>query len=1594
VSDQSEWKPSASDDSVDIPIPVDYTARVCAASGNPVAVAMEYQALIENVMEHLIGCPIEIRQSDNSVTRKTWYYKGTDAKSPNHKGCFGHVTGFHGMTETQQRGALHFHVLLYGSLTPRLLELGTGSSKLTEEISKALDSMYTAEIPKSYHVRDYLGKAMKKNYRSGAKENCKFPKFPPKAIQCPPSPEDQEQWDRCFCETVLQTGIHVHTFTCAKPYAGTHGCRNASPKECIPCTEGVQLVAPPKKSKERVQKRDANGKFASNKVQNEVIIVKEEVDPPLTAKSRDYETTPVRPLDERIVVWELKRPLLEPLPKVPISEELLSAVIKDPTKDFDGSMEELEQAKAFCIDQIDQAVRPGNPEEVSASMRQWLFNVKPANVIVVYVELNEFLVDRNGYVTDANKMIANATGSSTNAIMLGNTQQSRASLFYISSYITKNKMALEHCLSALSRAQAHIEKYPSQAEDAGTKKRTIQHLMQRVLNTMYCHRELSDTQVALALLNGLGAEGTSDAFAYYGAAYMNNFIDAELKQNCASSTGPLNSEVVGGASEDESQSDVHLEEPPSDQWGSFPTPKTAVLGPAQFMKRPKEGGEKGETEHVPVHYQMHWRYRGKDLAQLTPAEYYAIISIEQMTKTEMKAGCAGAADGGSNENLEASRGDPSTGGQVGRVANRTFKFDCAHPLHKSHCQRLRSKQVTLIHNGYAPKHPGPMPICPETQVEDYHRHFKVWKGKADAFAKYYLCTFRALEQVYSGEHKITNAEDFTWAALCKWVESMEHSIRLVDRLRVAAMFNHIYGFRSKSEHSDVLNAYRMRARTLWSEEKKAENKAVYSGFRTYRQDLQDAEEGGDDFGGSTTHVFRAQDLTDMYKELKYCSDQMETLNFVFPNGEDQTGNHSGSEYSAVEHEVVHVSCKDAVKDQAIALVAAKPAELLTSESDCGGDDISDPSPVWMKGASSKAEEESNATLTATEFIKSRVLSKGQHEVVKRFQEYFSRLGTPDQRLLPPPPPPKLLLTGDPGAGKSYLIETIVELAFIMGVGHVQTTSFNGIAAVNIDGITLCKLLKIGHGTPTDTDFSQARCASHGDDLYAARNDMAADKLVLFIVDEVSTLDAAMIAMIDARLQQVMGNDKEFGGIAMLFCGDFNQLGAVQKTFLLDDLLQWSEYQQHHADKVESPVQVEDQGVKRRSKTKGGPRKVQRASKEQVMRVTLEKNKSERSRKAKDLNTSLYSRYAVKGMVHRGCKLFSELERFHMAEQRRADDPVHMKFVKKLASGLTISWKDLDPYKTLDRTDGLKKEWQFAPILVSTNRERLEITRHKAKLFAKLHKTHVFKWRSNAKNWKNKPQDPSFLYEENSMLWQYFVCGSEAFLTANVNPSLGLANGTPVVCHSLVLDSSTIDYVQDQIQLLPFGSEIILDTAPLAVNMTIQTGLDGKEPSRAKKKQLEALKKHSVVDDAEEIVITISEKSDRNKSLKMKNGSPLLGNITSVEVTPIFAYDLAFAMTVHKAQGRTMKKVVIALTSRPLHYNQLEYASVFVGMSRVKKGSDIRLLRHGRGSTFGRVDDAMGYLAGLLPKKSINIYNAGFTKDNRVWNRKKSMRAKF
>ena len=155
----------------------------------------------------------------------------------------------------------------------------------------------------------------------------------------------------------------------------------------------------------------------------------------------------------------------------------------------------------------------------------------------------------------------------------------------------------------------------------------------------------------------------------------------------------------------------------------------------------------------------------------------------------------------------------------------------------------------------------------------------------------------------------------------------------------------------------------------------------------------------------------------------------------------------------------------------------------------------------------------------------------------------------------------------------------------------------------------------------------------------------------------------------------------------------------------------------------------------------------------------------------------------------GCELFSTFERHHLQESHRSkNDPKHSELVKKLSSGTPITMEDLKQCKSLSKEDIATnpKDWKYAPMMVSTNLERMNICRQKAMMFAKEHSTHVFKWKVRTQKWENRPEADHLarVMEENAFFWQHWVPGAEGYLTYNVNPALALVNGAPVTTHSL------------------------------------------------------------------------------------------------------------------------------------------------------------------------------------------------------------------
>ena len=1200
-----------------VDIPLSYNQRMKAAVENPVAVASEFRAMLENVLQILVGCPLDYQPGTNSTKVRSWYFKSKASNSPHHKGVFGHVTAFFGCVETQGRGALHFHVIIYGGITPTLLENAAAVPEICSKIEKILDDMYCAELPKGYHVRDYVVKQMKttpegrkllpskvKAYPS--MKRCPFP--------CPRIPVTQTEWKRFCWENVLRTGIHEHTFTCRKPPQGKDHCRNAMPAGTSKKTGPKELIADP---------RELEEKGLKHTMPREADIVR-----PLPGKKkRDYHKNPVQPRSDRMVVWELKRPLLEKLP--PLKENHRTAY--EAAKSGNGNALsgdlpiDLAEAKKNCIKNIeDCVVKDGSLiENDFMPIQEWLNGFECVAVIALYENLNSQIEERNGYVTVTNPTIHNATCSSTNAILLGSAQQSTCALFYVVPYVCKNKVALEACIVALESAQKHVQAYPSKdSDDKGnvTDARYVQHMFTHVLNDLSRSMEVSDTQVALSLLN-MGTEVCSDSFRYFGADYsVNYFVHQleEMKKGSQSSQAESTTTMAPDRSDAIKTTDESLSE---EEYGSSEgvpcyvdnvDPKESVAHVVAESRSSRRGRQSfgpaalyktlGD-ECKPVHYPAHWWYRGIELQNLTQFEYYALVEVkilasiqssntdeeeEEVKDYDIGNGAESTMDDTSNTPAkDEGRVPPPHKG--GRPKRKHFLFHHNHPLYATHCQVLRAKQPTLIFNAFPPPYPGPMPEPPssaENNVtflrQEYEDEYRAWTKSAAAFVSFYGVCFLPHPKLYGSndpahietifpKHGHTKSIDdpLSWEWFCHHIKSMENSTHAIDRLRLESMLTFIRGFHTDHKKLALMNNFRHRKTTIWSDLEKKEAADMFSSMHRGNMQHPDGFMEGEDPSSAeamASKLFDTAKQKSVRGEQSFSAKQVFFLESVFSSasaGAHLAGHNSSSNDSSFPtrpDEILHLRSQQAAVD----------VQNLAHEMKQGSLDVPaekermDSDPEFFPDQEDHSERIKLLQARAAKYVDNRNLSPSQKRLVRRMHKYFDSVREcmhkfprdklfqglyRQENLLPP----QLFVPGDPGAGKSYASDTLCELPAILEIGDIATCSYNGMAAVNVDGSTICSMFKIhdkGDGAP------QGKHLDH-DTILLLRRKLNIERLCCIIVDEISTIDTRIIALLNYRLQQIMDNDLPFGGLPVLFVGDFKQLGPVRKTFIPKDIMIWA-----------------------------------------------------------------------------------------------------------------------------------------------------------------------------------------------------------------------------------------------------------------------------------------------------------------------------------------------------------------------------------------------------------------------------------------------------
>lgn len=130
----------------------------------------------------------------------------------------------------------------------------------------------------------------------------------------------------------------------------------------------------------------------------------------------------------------------------------------------------------------------------------------------------------------------------------------------------------------------------------------------------------------------------------------------------------------------------------------------------------------------------------------------------------------------------------------------------------------------------------------------------------------------------------------------------------------------------------------------------------------------------------------------------------------------------------------------------------------------------------------------------------------------------------------------VLLTGPAGAGKTYVLNQFIRAAKADG-RHVSVTATTGLAATHIGGTTIHAWSGIGIHDELPHDFE--------DYLLKSRRDIIETTDVL-VIDEISMLHDYRLDMVDTVARTVRDDERPFGGIQVVMCGDFFQLPPVNR----------------------------------------------------------------------------------------------------------------------------------------------------------------------------------------------------------------------------------------------------------------------------------------------------------------------------------------------------------------------------------------------------------------------------------------------------------------
>lgn len=130
----------------------------------------------------------------------------------------------------------------------------------------------------------------------------------------------------------------------------------------------------------------------------------------------------------------------------------------------------------------------------------------------------------------------------------------------------------------------------------------------------------------------------------------------------------------------------------------------------------------------------------------------------------------------------------------------------------------------------------------------------------------------------------------------------------------------------------------------------------------------------------------------------------------------------------------------------------------------------------------------------------------------------------------------VFLTGAAGTGKTYVLNEFIKYLQSYSIPHIVTAS-TGLAATHVGGVTVHAFSGIG---------IKDKLSSWDIDMLAQNEKLnkRVNSIQVMIIDEISMLHASRLDMVDKIFKKVRKDNRAFGGVQMIFCGDFFQLPPV------------------------------------------------------------------------------------------------------------------------------------------------------------------------------------------------------------------------------------------------------------------------------------------------------------------------------------------------------------------------------------------------------------------------------------------------------------------